>query len=419
MLPVVYKFTLQTDFSRLMLYLVALALVLYAAWSGWRGAGKIDEKTGRLLPASKEEKTQRALYYGAIGLGLAGLGLYYALPSVPFIGRGKGEGIPIHSYGILVGGGFVAAVTAASWMARREWGGEEGEKKREQILDMAFWAFVGAFVGSRVLFILVNWEDYSRQPAKIFDLGGGLVFQGGLIGASLTVFFWARKNGVDFVRLADVCLPTVSLGSAFGRLGCFSSGCCWGDVSAHAYKWGVHFPGPAVKNLFGGQGGIPSMAYSSMQGDGRYVVEATGEVLHQAIPGAAKISEWVVSHGHTLPVYPTQLFDAFGNLLLFLGLVTLRRYRRFHGQIAGLWLMLYAVNRSVVELFRGDLERGTLSGLLKWAGATDLASKITPEAWFNISTGQFISLCMFALGLTLVVRKGRHLFFPAAAPVAA
>jgi phosphatidylglycerol:prolipoprotein diacylglycerol transferase len=68
--------------------------------------------------------------------------------------------------------------------------------------------------------------------------------------------------------------------------------------------------------------------------------------------------------------------------------------------------MGYAVLRSTVELFRGDLERGTLHGLLESLGS-GLAERLRPEAWYNISTSQFISICMFALGATILYRQGR------------
>ncbi len=407
MLPVIYKFALDTDGSRLMLYLVALALVAYASWSGWRNAlGPPDPKTGQPTAPSKQDRQRRAIIFGVIGVGLAGLGLYYALPQVPLLGIvGKGEGIPIHTYGVLVGGGFIAAVTVAAWLASREWPGAEGLKKRDQIFDLAFYVFIGAIVGSRVLFIIVNWKDYAADPKKIFDLGGGLVFYGGLIGAAITAFWYAKKNDIEFLRLADIAMPTVSLGQAFGRLGCFSAGCCWGHVTKAGTKLAVSFPGNGAKNLFGGVGGVPSLAWTSQSTDQRYVVEATGQIFPQAVPDSIRIADWVGLHGHTLPVHPTQLYESLGQMVLFVALLTLRRYRRFHGQIFGAWLMCYAILRSTVELFRGDVERGTLHGLLEYLGWTSLADKVSLEAWYNISISQFISICMFSLGATVVIRS--------------
>ena len=125
MLPVLYRFTFDTPLSQAFLYVVALGLVGYAAWSGWRNAGGVDDK-GRPVEPKREERIQRAIMYGVIGVVLAGVGLYYALPEVPFIGKGKGEGVPIHTYGVLAGSGFICAVTVAAWLAVREWPGKIG-----------------------------------------------------------------------------------------------------------------------------------------------------------------------------------------------------------------------------------------------------------------------------------------------------
>ena len=113
-------------------------------------------------------------------------------------------------------------------------------------------------------------------------------------------------------------------------------------------------------------------------------------------------------NGTTLPVHPTQIYESIGQLVLFLVLLYARRFRRFHGQIFALWLMCYAVLRTSVELLRGDTERGTLNGLLNSLGARGLADSVPLEAWYNISTSQFISLCMFTFGATLLYRRIRR-----------
>ena len=132
----------------------------------------------------------------------------------------------------------------------------------------------------------------------------------------------------------------------------------------------------------------------------RWVVEATGQVSTQAVDGAVRISDWVAQHGHTLPVHPTQLYESFGQMVLFATLMTARRWRRFHGQIFAMWLMCYAVLRSTVELFRGDLERGTIHGLIP---------SIPTGVWYNFSTSQFISFAMFSFGTYLLAKNFRDL----------
>ncbi len=412
MIPILYKLDPDTPLKLALVYLIALAVVFYAAWSGWQGAhGPPNPKTREFDPPTRKQRLNRALAFGLGGMVLAGVGLYWVLPATAFLGR-KGEGIPIHTYGLMLAGGFIAAVSLAARLAEHEWPGEEGVRKRDQVLDLSFWVLISAIVGSRVLFILVNWKDYSSDLTKIFDLGGGLVFYGGLIGAMIASLIYARRNQIDFFRLADVAMPTISLGQALGRLGCFAAGCCWGDISGKGFRFGVHFPGGnEARNLFGRVTGTASLAYQSQITENRWVVESTGQVLHHPASGAVRISEWVAQHGHTLPIHPTQLYESIGQLALLFGLLVMRRYRRFHGQILGIWLMCYAILRSTVELFRGDLERGTLNGLLNYLGLTSLAQKVPLEAWYNISTSQFISLCMFALGATILYRRGRQMLF--------
>lgn len=417
MLPVLLRLTFTSLWTQLLLYAVAVGVVASVAVNGWKGTlGPVDPKSGKEAPASSQDKLLRAVGFAGVGGFLAYFGLKYALPADAFPG-GRGEGIPLHTYGVLLATGFITAVAVAGRLAQDEWRrvtlvegqgwvDTEGPKRREQVMDMAFWVLVGGLVGSRLLFVLVNWRDYADDWTQALSLGGGLVFYGGLIGAGLAAFLFARKHGLDFLRLADVCIPTVSLGQCLGRLGCFSAGCCWGDMAGSHSATGVTFPGSRLAlDLFGQPGGASSLAYGSQAGDSRFVVEATGEVLHHAAPGAVRISDWVVQHGTTLPVYPTQLFESVGQLVLFVALLYARRYRRFHGHIFALWLMAYAVLRTSVELFRGDLERGTLHGLLESLGAHGLAGAVPLEAWYNVSTSQFISLCMFTFGAVLL---GRH-----------
>lgn len=397
MLPLVYRFTFD---SALQVGLLGTVLTAYIAWSGFRGAPDVkDEKTGKLRAPTPEERRTRAILYGVFGVGLSLALAWYTLPAALFFGKGKGEGIPIHTYGILVGSGFVAAATAAAWMIEKEWPGALGIERRNQLLDLSFYLFISALVGSRVLFMLVNWKQYAARPSDIFSLNGGLVFYGGLIGASLTGYWYAKKHGIEFLRLADAAIPTVSLGAALGRLGCFAAGCCWGDVAAPTMRFGVTFPGAGqVKTLFGGAGDTPSLAWQSMSESVQWVNPTTGEVFDVPMEGAVRVADWVREHAHTLPVHPTQLYDSFAQLLLFAGMITLRRYKRFHGQIFGMWLMAYAVLRSSVEVFRGDAERGTLHKLLVETGFPSLAQQVPLNAWYDVSTSQAISFTLFALG---------------------
>jgi phosphatidylglycerol:prolipoprotein diacylglycerol transferase len=432
MLPVLFEIRFPTPLSWAVLYILGALVVAYGGWAGWRSAvGPLDPKTGNRLPAEQKDRTSRALTYVVSFAVVVRLGFYYALPAQAFLGK-RGQGFPLHTYGLLLMTAFLCGAAVCGRLAEREWPGAEGRRKRDQMQDLALWALIGGFVGSRILFMLVNWQDTVAAvptlledfPIRLLDwLFGGLVFYGGLLGAMATSWWFARKNDIPFLRLADLAIPCVSLGQAIGRLGCFSAGCCWGRPADHVH-WAVNFPGASVaKDIFGRLTHTASLAYQSEANDTRWVVESTGKIFHSPQPGSIRLSQWVAEHGTTLPLHPTQLYESMGQLALFALLIVARRYRRFHGEIFALWLMAYAVLRTTVEAFRGDLERGTLHGLLESMGLLDLAARVPLESWYNISTSQFISLGMFAAGATLMVRGRRGLHplppLPSAVAVAA
>ena len=186
------------------------------------------------------------------------------------------------------------------------------------IQDAAIWLLVGGIVGARALHVISYWEDFQGKGIlEIFKIQqGGLVFYGGAIGAAIAggVFAWRKK--LPFFKYADAMAPSIALGSMFGRIGCLMTGCCFGRVCS--LPWAIKFPDQ-------------SLAWEQQQ--------------HEHLIGPTD---------STLPVHPTQIYDALANLMLYLGLAWLYRRKKFNGQVFAVWLMGYAVLRSAVELFRGD-----------------------------------------------------------------
>ena len=236
---------------------------------------------------------------------------------------------------------------------------------RERVMDLCFWILLAAMVGSRVLFIIVNWEDYAHDPASIFAFWkGGLVFYGGFIGAVLVSIWYMRKHRMSFFPYADAIIPSVAIGHAIGRLGCFAAGCCWGASCDPHLPWAARFP-------------PESLAYQS---------QLTNHVIQL---GAAR----------TLPIHPTQLYEALGELGIFVALTLWRTRKRFQGELLALYLILYAPLRALIETMRGDEERGRVFNFL---GA------LARGAWWNLSTSELISVAIFALGVVLYVTLGRR-----------
>jgi phosphatidylglycerol:prolipoprotein diacylglycerol transferase len=271
--------------------------------------------------------------------------------------------LPLHSYGVLVASAFVVGVALAQREARRR--GQDPER----IADLAFWVLVAALLGSQLFFVGVNWRAYfgpgafwadtavGRLPRFLVFWETGLVFYGGLIAAALAAAFFLRRHRMPFLAHADTVIPSVAIGHFMGRLGCFAAGCCWGGPAHGDLPWGVRFP-PG------------STAYQSL--------------VQRGLAGQALLA---AGDATTVPLHPVQLYEAFGELALFLVLVMwVRPRKRFHGQVLATWLLGYAVLRGVVELFRGDVERGV------WAG---------------LGAGQWTSLVVFAAGALVWARAPR------------
>jgi phosphatidylglycerol:prolipoprotein diacylglycerol transferase len=278
--------------------------------------------------------------------------------------------LPLHAYGLMIATGFVVGIALAQREARRV--GQDAER----LGDLAFIILVAALVGSRLYFIAVNASDYFganawmtvgglRIPRLVALWEGGLVFYGGFLAAAAATWWYLRRHRMAFLPYADTLIPSLALGHFFGRLGCFAAGCCWGAVSHAHVPWLTRFP-------------PQSLAY-------------------QAFSGRANAAELLTADRlSTVPIHPTQLYESLGELGLFLALaLVVRPRKRFHGQVLATWLMAYAVLRSVVELFRGDVERGVVSGL---------------------GVGQWTSLVIFAAGVVVWAIGRRRAAAPAGAP---
>jgi phosphatidylglycerol:prolipoprotein diacylglycerol transferase len=233
-------------------------------------------------------------------------------------------------FGILVASGFLAGLWTASRRALRR------HIHPDAIIDLGPWLLLGAIVGARLFYVVSYWDkDFAGRPFyEVFMVqNGGIVYYGGLIGASLTCIIFARARKLPLWRLADVLAPSIALGSFFGRWGCLMNGCCYGSPTT--MPWGIRFP-----------------------------------------PGHD-------SHGQY--IHPTQIYDSMLNLALYGFLAWLYRKRLFDGLVFGVYLVLYAILRSFVELFRGDY----------WMD----------QYWHGLSPGQMVSAGIFVAGILLLLKQ--------------
>ena len=265
---------------------------------------------------------------------------------------------------------------------------------RELIIDTNLWMVVWGVIGARVLHLIADghaheYIDLCLDPKKIpavdalvsrctadaqcgYDYlcdtarhvcypprdclaaikvwRGGLAYYGGFLFAFGFGIWFTRRHKMNVLRVADLGAPAIALGLFFGRLGCWWNGCCYGQRSASSL--GVIFP-----------------RYSP----------AWRAQLDAHVIGPLDAAKAVL---------PTQLFESGACLAIFGVLYFLvRPHKSRDGQVMAALLMLYAIARSVVEIWRDD-DRGTiLSG--------------------HLSTSQIISIPLFAAGALLAWRV-RH-----------
>ncbi|MEI6790578.1 MAG: prolipoprotein diacylglyceryl transferase [Myxococcaceae bacterium] len=275
------------------------------------------------------------------------------LLNIPFVNQ------PIHTYGALIVIGFLLALQVSKWQAKKL------GLYETDALDFGFWALTGGLIGARVVFIAVDWQDYFiKQPfVEIPSLGisiprvlalwqGGLVFWGGFLGGFVACVLFTRARKLPKMLFFDIMVLGLPLAQAFGRLGCVSAGCCYGGALSSENSVGLRFPP--------GSAAFDTLINTS----------------------STEVKTYMVEHAHTWPLFPSQLAEALGALVIFGILVWMSSRKRFHGQLILTYAVLYSVMRSCLELFRGDAERGyVINGIL--------------------STSQFISLCVVIIALII------------------
>lgn len=175
----------------------------------------------------------------------------------------------------------------------------------QDVSNVMFLMFITGILGARLYYVILNWkEEYANHLSEIVMINhGGLVFFGGFIMAFAALYLWARMKKVPLAPLADALAIPLAIGHAFGRLGCFMNGCCYGKDCTLPWAVQLSFP--------------PEIA-------GR-------------------------------PIHPTQLYEFFGIWFIVLGLIGIEKIPRYKGQVAGTYCLLYSVLRFIVEFYRGDV----------------------------------------------------------------
>lgn len=342
------------------------------------------------------------------------------------------EGLPIRGYGVMLLLGLASGVGLAMYRAWRM------GLNPELIQALAFWLVVGGILGARGFWVVEYWHECQRPTAVetlkvIVDFTkGGLVVFGSAIGAGLALVLFVRKFRLPGLALADLIAPSVMLGLAFGRVGCFLNGCCFGGVCDE--PWAVRFPpgSPAhVEEMKAGQltlfglkivndnpraaaeinevepgspafvaGLRPGQRIKRIAVNDREWVVATVEDAQIALEmaqhrgdrvvvvagGRTTPASWTVAEppARTLPLHPAQLYAALDALLLCLLLLAFYPYRRRDGEVFALMITVHPISRFLQEIIRIDepSQFGTGLSISQLVGMAMLAGAI--GLWFYL-----------------------------------
>ncbi len=211
-------------------------------------------------------------------------------------------------YGVLLTLAFSAGILLF-WFNR-----PVGDEKGDHFINLSLLIAVFAIVGARVLYILLFPQYFNGWRDWLALHEGGLVFYGGFIGATLAVLIYTHHQNLSLSKVLDSLVPSLALGQAIGRLGCFSNHCCYGRPTEFCQFY--HLPG-----------------------------DPAGVFRH-----------------------PTQLYESAYMACIFLYLQLSLRHNRqqqrhANGYFAVTYIFAYTLFRFLIEFIRGDDRGGTILGL--------------------------------------------------------
>jgi len=297
------------------------------------------------------------------------------------------RGIPLHSYGVMLGLSLVLGWNVTLPLAQRL------GLARDKAADCYVVTAATAVAGSRVLYVLTNFSEFTDPatgslslPAIVSLRTGGLVAYGGFLGGLLGSWLYLRKQGFSLRKWADAAVPSLALGLAVTRIGCFLYGCDFGaPLPRSAPAWLVKagtFP------RWSDGRGSPAWAQHTLDGfhvdNARCIQQFNGD-FHDGLCHLSASAE------ASAPVHPTQLYESLISWALLALLAFAWKRRRFDGQVLLVATIGYGLARSALEILRDDRSRGALAGLStsQWIGlGTAAIAAILWRRWSHEAPSQ-------------------------------
>jgi phosphatidylglycerol---prolipoprotein diacylglyceryl transferase len=287
----------------------------------------------------------------------------------------------LRSYGLLLVIGFIAAVTVIRWLSR------DFTVDPQHITNAALYSLIAGVIGSRLFFVIHYYNaEFRDQLWKIPAIWiGGLELLGGVFLAVPVIIFYIWHHRLPMRHYLDALAIGLLAALAFGRIGCFLNGCCYGKPADVA--WAVQFPygsfayrsqvkADPLRNRDQPRLHLPPEYFGYRDKESGY----TDDLKPESALTPLQLEE--VKHGRyrCLPVHPTQLYESGGAVLLGLFLyLVLRRSRKAEqmgqyplltkpGSVFSLMFVFYGILRFIMEALRDDnpfeIDHLTISQLL-------------------------------------------------------
>jgi phosphatidylglycerol:prolipoprotein diacylglycerol transferase len=245
--------------------------------------------------------------------------------------------LPLYSYGVMLGLSLVVGWYLTLSLAKKD------GLPQETMANCYVVTALAALIGSRVLYVLTNLDEF-QSTADMFKVRlGGLVAYGGFLGGYLGSWAYLKWKRINLMPWADVAVPSLASGLLITRIGCYLFGCDFGkrlpDGAPHWLQSLGTFPHWPAGTVDSGDGSPAFIRHMEVFKDGP---------LHAQLTSA----------NASLPVHPTQIYESLVGVALLSLLLWQRRSQKFRGQIFFLFVFGYGYLRFLLEILRDDVERG-------------------------------------------------------------
>ena len=274
--------------------------------------------------------------------------------------------LTIKSYGLMMVIGFLAAVSLIRHLSRNI------TPDPQLITNAALYSLVGGVVGARLFYVVHHFDQFHQNPISVFAIWeGGLELLGGVILAIAVILFYMLYHKLPIRRYFDILAIGLMLALAFGRIGCFLNGCCYGKPTK--LPWGVRFPYNSLAYLSQVNADLERKRYDPQlklpPGDYVGFTGANGKWYPKYYEDLTEKQKIEVTEGkyRCLPVHPTQLYSsanaAFWCLVLYLFWRRAQKAgtSKSSGKIFtkpgctfALMFIVYGITRFLMEFLRDD-----------------------------------------------------------------